>query len=133
MAFAAFDEENKIVHCVCLFVPVRAHGFIPAAGASDVTAKAVTEPKRERAPTTPSAGRKPLRKVSVAPNFPNAPKTAEATAIAKTLPKRCRVLLTPDALPMSAGGTAESVAVAATGIAMEMPKPIKISGDTSAP
>jgi hypothetical protein len=59
-------------------------------------------------------------------------RTAEATATAKTLPKRCRVLLTPDALPMSLGGTAESAAVGTTGSAMEMPTPLKISGGTSA-
>src|SRR6266853_1039666 len=107
-------------------------GLAESAGGPDVTANAVTEAKRARAPTTPSAGRKPLTKVSAAPNFPNAPKTAEATATAKTLPKRCRVLLTPDALPMSAGGTVESAAVDATGIAMKMPTPLKISGGTSA-
>jgi len=30
MAFAGFDEEQKIVHCICLFVAVRAHSFITA-------------------------------------------------------------------------------------------------------
>jgi len=60
-------------------------------------------------------------------------KAAEATAIANAAPRRCRVLLTPDALPISVGKTALRTAVGAIGSAIEMPTPATIRGMTSWP
>ena len=92
------------------------------------TARAVTEPRNDRAAETASAGRNPAVTLAGAPRLPLAANTAATAATPNTPPNRCSVLTTPDAFPISAGGTAASAAVGAAGTAIEMPTPAMTSG-----
>ena len=77
------------------------------------------------------AGRKPLVTLAAEPRCPLAAKTELAIAIAKTAPKRCIMLLMPDAFPISDGVTALRTAVGTVGRAIDMPIPATRSASTS--
>ncbi len=96
-------------------------------------AAAVTAPSSERPADNASAGRYPDATLAGLPRCPWAVNTAVAAATPKAPPNRWRVLFTPEARPMSAGGTAPSAAVAVAGSAIEMPTPATISGATNWP
>src|SRR5690348_15070585 len=94
---------------------------------------AVRAPATERAAAAASAGRNPEISVAGEPRCPFALNTAATIATPNTAPNRCRAFWTPEALPMSAGGTAFSAVVGTVGMAIEMPTPAMISGSTSRP
>src|SRR5215469_9886780 len=99
-----------------------------AARTVGLTARAVRTPASDRAAAAWRAGRRPAVKLAGVAMWPLAVNTVVAIATPKALPKRCRVLLMPDALPRSAGGTALRTAAGATGRAMEIPVPAMTSG-----
>ena len=83
------------------------------------------EPKKE-----PVKLEAPKPKPVVQPPTPKAEPKPKPEA-AKTPPKRCIVLLMPDALPISAGATALITATGTVGRAIEMPTPAASSASTS--
>src|SRR5262249_37047624 len=94
-------------------------------------AGAAAAPSRDRPAATATPGRNPAATCAGVPSCPVAVKTAVTTATPNTPPNRCRVLLTPEALPMSAGGTALSAAVGVAGSAIQVPTPAMMNGKTS--
>src|ERR1051326_3272421 len=101
------------------------------------TADALPTPNAASAPITASPativkdGRKPAMNAVGLARLPKAAKTEVATATPKAPPKRWRVLLTPDALPISARSTALNAAVGATGNTMATPIPVNAIGIAS--
>jgi hypothetical protein len=79
------------------------------------------------------AGRIPATTLSGFPKWPLAANTAETTAMANTAPKRCSVLMTPEALPTSCAETALRAAVGVVGRAIEIPTPPSTRGKTRVP
>src|SRR5262249_61599931 len=94
-------------------------------------ASAVAAARSENAAATAGAGRKPSVMLAGDPRCPYAAKTEPATAIAKTAPKRCIMLLMPDAFPRSGGGAADRGAVGTGGRAIETPMPAASSAGKS--
>ncbi len=96
-------------------------------------ARASTAPRADIPATTAVAGLNPALTPAALPRCPLAANTAATTAIANAAPNRCSMLMTPEALPMSATCTTPSAAVGVVGRAIEIPTPPRISGSTSCP
>src|ERR1051326_6523347 len=116
----AGDKADRMFH--------RA-GAAPTSRLEDAlaTADALPTPNAASAPITASPativkdGRKPAMNAVGLARLPKAAKTEVATATPNAPPKRWRVLLTPEALPISARSTALNAAVGATGNTMATP------------
>src|SRR5215472_11620930 len=96
-------------------------------------ATAVRAPTTDMAAAAASAGRNPEISVADEPRCPFALNTAATIATPNTEPNRCSVFCTPEALPMSAGGTVFSAVVGTVGTAIEIPTPAMMSGSTNRP